>query len=112
MTKEQLIYSIVSDLGANYHDESSELLEALLDEAVNDALIVSNRSVLARTQEGLQAQLDVLASNIRKCVKSMYLQRGAEDVKSQSQSGLNSTYENAIETMSLDIIRSGKRILM
>lgn len=109
MTKEQLLHSISTDLGANYRNDSV-LLEEIFDEVVNDALIVSNRSQLASADMG--SQLDILASNIRKCVKSIYLIRGAEDVKSQSQSGLNSTYENAVETMTHDIIRQNKRILM
>lgn len=111
MTKENLLSSIIADLGANYR-EDSEVLGALLDEVVNDALIVSNRIQYSKTTESLEAQLDVLSSNIRKCVKSIYLLRGAEDVKSQSVSGLSSTYENAIETMNYDIIRSNKRVLM
>lgn len=112
MTKANLLSSIITDLGANYQESDSTLLGALLDEAVNDALIASNRIQYSNTQEGLEKQLDVLGSNIRKCVKSMYLIRGAEDVKSQSVSGLSSTYENAIETMTYDIIRSNKRVLM
>lgn len=109
MTKDELLSSIVADLGANYRGDS-EIVGALLDEVVNDALIVSNRIQYASSN--LEGQLDVLASNIRKCVKSMYLLRGAEDVKSQSVSGLSSQYENAIETMNYDIIRSNKRVLM
>lgn len=110
MTKANLLSSIITDLGANYQESDSNLLGALLDEAVNDALIASNRWQFKDT--ALEAQLDILSSNIRKCVKSMYLLRGAEDVKSQSVSGLSSTYENAIETMTNDIIRSNKRVLM
>lgn len=110
MTKENLLSSIVADLGANYRDDS-DVLGALLDDVINDALIVSNRVHLATTDEKLEAQLDILSSNIKKAVKSIYLLRGAEDVKSQSLSGLSSTYENAIETMLYDIIRSNKRIL-
>ena len=110
MTKANLLSSIITDLGANYQESDSNLLGALLDEVVNDALIASNRWQFKDT--ALEAQLDILGSNIRKCVKSMYLLRGAEDVKSQSVSGLSSTYENAIETMTHDIIRSNKRILM
>ena len=111
MTKSQLIASIVADLGANYQNDD-ELLGAIFDEVVNDALLVSGRTFLAKTDEGYETQLDVLSSNIRKAVKSIYLLRGAEDVKSQSVSGINSTFENAIETMNYDIIRTGKRVLM
>lgn len=110
MTKQQLIDSIIADLGVNYRSSDSATLDAITDEVINDALIVSNRQYLAKTD--LESQIEVLASNIRKCVKSIYLLRGAEDVKSQSTSGLNSTYENSIETMTYDIIRSNKRILL
>ena len=110
MTRNNLLSSIEADLGANYRNDS-DVLGALLDDVINDALIVSNRSHLATTDKGLETQLDVLSSNIKKAVKSVYLLRGAEDVKSQSLSGLSSTYENAVETMLYDIIRSNKRIL-
>lgn len=109
MTKADLLNSIVADLGANYRNDN-EVLGALLDEAVNDALLISNRFQFKDTN--LEAQLDILASNIRKCVKSVYLLRGAEDVKSQSVSGISSTYENAVEQMTYDIIRTNKRVLM
>lgn len=112
MTKQDLFNSIVADLGANYRNEDSRLLGALLDDVVNDALLVSNRRWLATDDEKLEAQLSVLSSNIKKAVKSIYLLRGTEDVKSQSLSGISSTYENATETMTYDIIRTGKRILM
>lgn len=112
MTKQDLFNSIVADLGANYRKDDSRLLGALLDDVVNDALLVSNRRWLATDDEKLEAQLSVLSSNIKKAVKSIYLLRGAEDVKSQSLSGISSTYENATETMAYDIIRTGKRILM
>ena len=107
MTKQELKDSIVADLGANYQESDSQLLGAILDEVISDALIVSGRSFMSDQD----AQLDILSSIIRKAVKSIYLLRGAEDVKSQSLSGISSTFENAIETMNYDIIRTGKRIL-
>ena len=112
MTKETLLSSIITDLGANYQSSDSALLGALLDEVISDALIVSNRMQYSKTTEGMSAQLDVLSSNIRKAVKSIYLLRGAEDSKSSSVSGISTTFENAIETMNYDIIRSNKRVLM
>lgn len=112
MTKANLLSSIITDLGANYQNDS-DFLGALLDEVIDDAFFVSNRDQLITEKSGtvFETQLSILASNIRKCVKSIYLQRGAEDVKSQSEGGISSTYENAIETMRHDIIFSNKRIL-
>ena len=112
MTKNDLLNSIITDLGANYHSDDSTLLGALLDEVINDALIVSNRKQYASDQEKLEAQLDILASQIRRATKTIYLQRGAEDARSQSQSGLSTSYDNAIEIMTKDIIRLNKRVLM
>lgn len=113
MTKNELLTSIVNDLGANYYSDDANILSAILDEIVDEALFISNRSKLVDEEdtETLNKQLTVLSANIRKCVKSIYLQRGSEDVKSQTLSGLNSTYENAIETLEADIVKSGKRIL-
>lgn len=112
MTKENLLNSIISDLDANFKNDSL-VLSALLDEVINDALFTSNRDQLVDSADTstLESQLDVLASNIRRAVKTIYLQRGAEDTKSQSLSGLSSTYDDVIETMKNSIIRSGKRIL-
>lgn len=109
MTRENLLNSIVADLGANYREDDSNVLGALLDEVINDALFISNRLTLSETD--LDSQLSILSSNIRQCVKSIYLQRGAEDVNSQSEAGLSSSYENSIERMKSDIIRSGKRLV-
>jgi hypothetical protein len=110
MTKQNLLESIILDLGDNYRNDN-EIIGAILDEVVNDALIVSGRDQFSNTVSGLETQLDVLSSNIRKAVKSIYLLRGGEDVKSQSVSGMSATFENAIETMNYDIIRTGKRVL-
>lgn len=111
MTKQDLLESIIIDLGANFKDDE-EVLSALLNEVVNDALFISNRDSLAvASEEDLQQQLDYLSSNIRRAVKSIYLQRGAEDVTSQSLSGLSSVYDKTIQTMKDDIIKSGKRII-
>ena len=107
MTKQELLSSIEADLGANYQSSDSELLGAILDEVIQDALLASGRNFLPDQE----AQLGILSSNIRKAVKSIYLLRGAEDVKSQSVSGLSSTFENAVEQMTYDIIRTGKRVL-
>ena len=107
MTKQELQSSIEADLGANYQSSDSELLGAILDEVIQDALLASGRNFLPDQE----AQLGILSSNIRKAVKSIYLLRGAEDVKSQSVSGLSSTFENAVEQMTYDIIRTGKRVL-
>lgn len=113
MTKKDLLNSIKVDLGANYYDSHNALVEQLLDEVINDALFISNRKykVDSNNPSTLYAQLDILNSEIRRCVKTLYLQRGAEDVASQSMSGLSSSFENAKDRLRDDIIKNGKRIM-
>lgn len=109
MTKEKLLESIKTDLNANYRNDD-EVLNDLFEEVLNDALFISNRKKLYETSE--EEQITILASNIRKCVKSIYLQRGSEDVTSQSLSGISNTYDDSIERMKADIIKQGKRRLI
>ena len=109
MTKENLLISIVNDLGENYRDGDSGVLAEILDETINDALFISNRIVLSKTD--LEGQLDVLSSEIRKCTKSIYLQRGSEDVSGQSESGISSSFFNAKEILKNDIVSGGKRLV-
>lgn len=109
MTKENLLESIKTDLNANYRNDD-EVLNDLFEEVLNDALFISNRKSLYESNE--EEQITILASNVRKCVKSIYLQRGVEDVTSQTLSGISNTYDDAIERMKSDIIKQGKRRLI
>ncbi len=109
MTKEKLLESIKTDLNANYRNDD-EVLNDLFEEVLNDALFISNRKKLYETSE--EEQITILASNIRKCVKTIYLQRGSEDVTSQTLSGISNTYDDSIERMKADIIKQGKRRLI
>lgn len=108
MTKAELLASIIADLGANYNSNDESILTEILDETIANALRFSNRQF----KTDVEAQYDILASDIRRCTKSLYLQRGAEDVMNQVQNGVNARYVNAAERMRLDIFRGGKRILM
>lgn len=99
-----MLNEIIRDLGDNYNDTDKKVLEDILDEATTNALFISNR---VRNLENIK----LLSSEIKKYVKAVYLQRGTEDVKSQSQSGLSSTYQDAYEKMRKDIISNGKRII-
>lgn len=106
MTKDTLLESIKADLSDNYR-EDDEVFNELFEEVMMDALLISNRKSLYENSP--EEQMTLLASNIRKCVKTIYLQRGAEDVTSNSLSGISNTYDNAIERMKTDIIKEGKR---
>lgn len=115
MTKQELLTSIKNDLGVNYYDDStSTIIGEILDEVINDALFVSNRrfKVDPDDETSLEPQLDILGSNIRRAVKSIYLQRGSEDVSSTNQSGISSNFDDVMQKMRDDIIKGGKRILV
>lgn len=114
MTKEELLASIKTDLGENYHETTDNLLESILDEVINDALFISNRKFKIDSEDPstLSSQLDILSSEIRRAVKSIYLQRGAEDVSSNSQSGISSSFDDVKQRLRDDIIKGGKRILV
>lgn len=99
-----MLNEIKADLGENYNTNDSEVLEKILEQTTANALFISNRS---KTDENIE----LLKFEIKDCVKKLYLQRGAEDVLNQSQSGLSSTYTNAYEDMRKDIIHNGKRII-
>lgn len=112
MTKQELKTAIVNDLGANYDSTDSGVVDSILDDVINDALLISNRFNKAQaSEEAMAKHLAVLSSDIKQCVKTLYLRRGSEDVKQQSQSGLSGTFDNANQTMRDSIIRSGKRLL-
>lgn len=105
--REEILEEIIKDLSDNYR-EDKEVLEFLLDDVIEDALFVSNR----RFKRDKDSQLLILKSNIKKCVKTVYLQRGTEDVTSSSSNGLSNTYDKAMETMQNDIVRQNKRIMI
>ena len=100
---------IILELGPLYETSDSQLLENILKDTIQDALFVSNRQYKKTTSD---EQLTILKSNIKKAVKTIYLQRGTEDVSSENQSGISKTYASAIEEMKHDIIRENKRLLI
>jgi len=106
MTREELKATIIADLGANYQVSDANAFTTIFNEVVDNALRFSNRRLKLETN-----QLSILASEIRRCTKSIYLQRGSEDVTSQTQSGLSSSFDDAMERMRQDIVKNGKRVL-
>lgn len=96
-----MLDKIINDLGANYNDNDYDVLEDILDEVSSIASNISNR----------KADDEKLYPYIKKTVKSMYLSRGAEGIKSQSKSGVSDTYEDIVEVLRNDIIKNGLRRL-
>lgn len=112
MTEAELLTQITADLSVNYESRDYTVLSQILEDVIEDALIMSNRDAKARVStQAKEAQLTILSSNIKKATKTIYLQRGIEDVKSNSQNGLSNSYDEAMDTMLRDIIRQNKRLL-
>lgn len=99
-----MLNEIIADLGDNYKVADATLLANLLDQVQTDALFISNRS-------NNTENVGLLKYEIEDCVKTIYLQRGAEDTTSLSQSGINATYKKAYETLRQNIISNGKRVI-
>ncbi len=106
--KNTILQEIIDDLDVLYKDDDDEVLESLLEDVIRDALFISNRQY----KKDSDNQLRILKSNIKKAVKTIYLQRGAEDVMSEGLAGISSTYGNAIEMMEKDILRQNKRLFI
>ena len=105
--KTKILNEIIKDLADNYRKDG-DVLNDLLDDVIVDALSMSNR----KYKSDIDNQLLILKSNIKKAVKTIYLQRGAEDVSSKSESGQSNTYDSSMETMQKDILRQSKRIMI
>ena len=102
--KNKLLNNIIKDLADNYDDEDNEVIKELLDGTIANAFFISNRE---ETRENLK----ILFFEIKNCVKSLYLQRGTEDVNSLSESGKNSSFRSPVDEMRDAIIKNGKRKL-
>ena len=114
MSRDELLQSIIKDLGANYSTDDESILSEILDEVIDDALFASNRySKAQRSPQEKEKHITVLQSDIRNCTKSIYLRRGAEEISSENNGvlSLNMTFENAIDNMTAHIIKTGKRLL-
>lgn len=102
--KNTLLIDLKDDLSVNYDSEDYKILNVLLDDTITNACFLSNR------QENLN-NLKLLSTEIKECVKTMYLQRGTEDVKSSSINGRSLTFEDSFEKLRENIIKNGKRVI-
>lgn len=92
------IDKIIADLGANYK-EDKEILSEILEEVTSIASDISNRP----------ANDVKLFPYIKKATKAIYLTRGAEGLTSRSEGSISSSYEDIMEKLRNDIIKSGLR---
>ena len=94
-----MLDKIINDLGANYNKKDEEVLEDILNEVSSIASNISNR----------KAEDEKLYPYIKKAVKGIYLNRGAEGMQSTSESGVSSSFEDIIDKMRNDIVKNGLR---
>lgn len=98
MAETSNIDKIIADLGANYKDDK-EVLEEILEEVSSIASDISNR----------QKDDTKLFPYIKKVTKAVYLARGAEGMKGRGEGAISSSYEDNMEKLRNDIIKSGLR---
>lgn len=96
-----LIRKIKSNLGANYVENTDEVLHDIIEDVTSIACDISNR----------QEDDKKLEPYINKAVKSEYLARGAEGLLSKSEGSMSSSFEDIIDKMRSNIIKNGVRRL-
>lgn len=97
---ETKINKIIADLGANYKDDK-EVLAEILEEVSFIASDISNRP-----------EDDVkLFPHIKKAVKAIYLLRGSEGLINRNEGSISSSFEDVIDNLRNNIIKTGLRRL-
>lgn len=92
------IDKIIADLGANYK-EDKEVLKGILEEVSSIASDISNRETTDTR----------LFPYIKKATKAIYLSRGAEGLISRNEGSISTSFEDIIDKLRNDIIKSGLR---
>lgn len=95
---EKQLQKIINDLGANYANDT-KVLQDILEEVSSIASDISNREIT-----------DIkLFPYIKKATKAIYLSRGAEGLASRNEGSISSSFEDIIDKLRNDIIKSGLR---
>ena len=97
-----MLNEIINELGDNYNSSDMSVLEEILEEVTANALTISNKA------DTIDNKL-LLKTEIKACVKGIYLQRGAEGLNSLSERGISSSFNDCMEKLRNDIIKNGKR---
>ncbi len=93
------VEKIIKDLSVNYKDNDRYVLEGILEEVSSIASDISNR----------KKDDEKLFPYIKKAVKAEYLARGAEGLTSRSEGSISSSFEDIIDKLRNNIIKSGLR---
>lgn len=99
MAETSNIDKIIKDLGPNYSKEDNEVLNEILEEVSSIASDISNR----------QKDDTKLFPYIKKATKAIYLSRGAEGLTSRNEGSISTSFEDIIDKLRNDIIKSGLR---
>lgn len=94
-----MLEKIKADLAENFIEGSDDVLKDLIEDITSIASNTSNR----------KSDDEKLFPYIKRAVKSEYLARGAEGMSSRSEGSISSSYNDIIEKMRNDIIKSGVR---
>lgn len=96
-----MLDKIKKNLGANYIEDTDDVLQDIIDDMTSIACDVSNRD----------KEDEKLSPYIKKAVKAEYLARGSEGLTSRSEGSISSSYEDIIEKLRNDIIKNNLRRL-
>lgn len=90
---------IIAELGANYNESDSNVLDT----------IITDITTIATEVTKLESTDTRLCPYIKKAVKSEYLSRGAEGLKSRSEGSISASYNEITDQLRNDLIRGGLR---
>ncbi len=88
-------------LGANYVENTDEVLKKLIEEITSIACDISNR----------ECNDEKLFPYISKAVRSEYLTRGAEGLLSNVEGSISNSFEDIVDKMRSNMIKNGVRRL-
>ena len=87
-----MLNEIIAELGAYYDEKDNNLLNSILEETTNNALFLSNL-------DNNEDNKNLLKSEIKECVKTIYLRRGTEHNQSLNANGENVTFIDPYEKL-------------
>ncbi len=94
-----MLKQIKKNLGANYKENTDDILQDIIDDITSIACDNSNR----------KKDDERLFPYIKKAVRSEYLARGAEGLLSRNEGSISSSYKDIVEELRNNIIKSGLR---
>jgi len=96
-----MLEKIKANLGANYAENTDDVLQDIINEITSIACDISNRS----------KDDEKLIPYISKAVKAEYLTRGAEGLLARTEGSESSSFEDIVDKMRSNIIKNGVRRL-